>query len=124
MKRNTLVWIILVILIAGTGWYLGTLKKDKVSGELPAGAVLVKGFNYGYSPADIVVKEGETVRIRLSSDDSPHTFTIDELGVDQQFTWDEDVDISFVANRKGKFRYYCAVPGHSESGMVGTLIVE
>lgn len=139
MKQNSLIWIILIILIAGAGWFLVSGKGDKVSNppvsnnqtkssstteSLPAGTFLVRGFNYGYSPADIVVKEGENVKIRLTSDDSPHTFTIDELGVNQQFTWGKDTDISFTAGKKGRFQFYCAVPGHKEGGMVGTLTVE
>ena len=85
---------------------------------------MIKGFNYGYSPKEITVKEGETVRVRLVSDDSPHTFTISELGVNQEFTWGKDTDISFIASKKGKFQFYCTVPGHKEGGMVGTLTVD
>lgn len=92
--------------------------------NIPAGTILVRGFNYGYLPGELTVKVGETVKIRLSSDDSPHTFTIDELGVDEEFTWGKDKDISFVAGKKGTFKFYCRVPGHKEGGMVGTLVVE
>lgn len=139
MKQNTLVWIILVVLVVGAGWFFisgqksGTktpsignsqVQNGTATESLPAGTLLVKGFNYGYSPANIVVKEGETVKIRLASDDSPHTFTLDEFGINQEFTWGKDTDISFAASKKGKFQFYCAVPGHMESGMVGTLTVE
>lgn len=118
MKQNTFIWIILAILIAGAGWFFisrqtggpknppasnSRIQNDSATEFLPAGTLLVKGFNYGYSPADIVVKEGEMVKIRLTSKDSPHTFTIDELGVNQEFTWGKDADFSFIASKKGRF---------------------
>lgn len=31
--------------------------------------------------------------------------------------------ISFVPTKPGSYEFYCAVPGHKEAGMVGTLIV-
>ncbi len=87
------------------------------------GTIVIKGFNYGFSPKEITVRQGDTVKIKLTSDDSPHTFTVDELGVNQEFTWGKDITISFVAGKKGVFQFYCAVPGHKENGMVGTLTV-
>ncbi len=91
--------------------------------SLPKGVILVKGYNYGFSPREITVKEGEVVKIRLVSDDSPHTFTIEELGVDQEFTYGKDANITFTAGKKGTFQIYCAVPGHKEGGMIGVLNV-
>ncbi len=86
--------------------------------------ILVNGFNYGFSPATITVAQGTQVMIKLVSNDSPHTFTIDELYVDQQFTYGKDASVMFTASKKGVFRFYCAVPGHKEAGMIGTLIVQ
>jgi uncharacterized cupredoxin-like copper-binding protein len=31
--------------------------------------------------------------------------------------------VSFVPTKPGTFEFFCAVPGHKEAGMVGTLIV-
>ncbi len=99
------------------------ISSSSPSPTFPQGTILIKGFNTGFTPKEITVKQGDTVKIRLVSDDSPHTFTIDELGVDQQFNWGKDVDVSFIASKKGTFQFYCRVPGHKEAGMVGTLTV-
>lgn len=88
------------------------------------GYTTVRGFNYGFSPKTITVKQGETVKLNLVSEDSPHTFTIDELSVNQQFTYGKDATVMFTASEKGTFQFYCSVPGHKEGGMIGTLIVE
>ncbi len=130
MKKNILLIIFVGLLVVIGGWFIlknqGNDKTEKVSTPTPVpsdGAIVVKGFNYGFSPKEITVKEGQTVKIRLTSDDSPHTFTIDELGVNTQFTWGRDTVISFTATKKGKFQFYCSVPGHKESGMTGTINV-
>ena len=31
--------------------------------------------------------------------------------------------VGFIPDRTGTFTYYCAIPGHKEAGMVGTLVV-
>lgn len=135
MNKNTIFWIVIVLLILvgifGRDIFNNQTKSkpqsvSKTSENIPfvSGITTVKGFNYGFSPKTITVKQGDNVKLRLISDDSPHTFTIDELGVNQQFTYGKDADVVFTANKKGKFQYYCAVSGHKESGMVGTLIVE
>lgn len=134
---NIIVTIVIVVVIAFTAYSfiyssktgntsVSQTRKESASPSpaLPEGTILVKGFNFGFLPKEIKVKQGQTIKIRLTSDDSPHTFTIDELGVNQEFTWGKDTDISFVASKKGTFQFYCAVPGHKESGMVGTLTVE
>ncbi len=126
-KFITLLGIILLILVGifGRGIFTKQTKStpQSVNPSVMPGTTTVRGFNYGFSPKEITVKQGDTVKIRLTSDDSPHTFTIDELGVNQQFTWGKDTDLSFVADKKGTFEFYCAVPGHKEDGMVGTLVV-
>lgn len=100
-----------------------TQSNDTVMETMP-GEILVRGFNYGYSPKTISVKQGEMVMLKLVSDDSPHTFTIDELGVNEQFTYGKDTSVMFTPTQKGTFQFYCAAPDHREGGMVGTLIVE
>lgn len=138
MNKNRLFWIIIFLLILAGIFVPRFFDKQTKSSTQPVntspaqnsssksapGEMTIRGFNYGFSPKTITVKQGETVKIRLVSDDSPHTFTIDELEVNQEFTWGKDTELTFVASKKGTFQFYCAVPGHKEGGMVGTLIVE
>lgn len=136
MKSQTLFLIIIFVIIGIIGGIILN-SQTKTSSQtankqtsiistpsIPEGFTLVKGYNFGFSPNTIRVKQGETIKLRLVSSDSPHTFTIDELNVNQQFTFGKDADAVFTANKKGTFQFYCAVPGHKESGMIGTLIVE
>lgn len=137
MNKNVIFYAFIVILILtgifGKG-FLDRQNKPSVSKTVNSnseqnaafkqGFMTVRGFNYGFSPKKITVKLGETVKLNLVSDDSPHTFTIDDLGIDQQFTYGKDTQTTFTAREKGVFQFYCAVPGHKENGMVGTLVIE
>lgn len=135
MNKNIIFWLVIILLILlgifGKNILNGkktlgssqSMKTDSNISSMP-GTITVKGFNYGYTPKTITVKEGDMVMLKFVSDDSPHTFTIDELGVNQQFTYGKDASAMFTASKKGTFQFYCAVPGHKEEGMIGTLIVK
>ncbi len=126
MKNNVVLAVIvsLLIVLGGLLIYKNSRKNgSNIPAPLSEGTRSLQGFNFGFSSKEITVKQGETVKIRLTSDDSPHTFTIDELGVNQFFTYGKDATITFTASQKGIFQFYCAVPGHKEGGMVGTLVV-
>lgn len=83
------------------------------------------GQNFRFSPSEIRVKKGALVRIRLTSLDMQHDLVIDELGVRTPVTVaGEASEVEFVAQKSGRFEYYCSVGSHRANGMVGTLIVE
>ena len=71
----------------------------------------VDAFSFGYSMEEIRVKEGDMVVDEFNA----ATDKISEGGT---------ASVTFVANKKGSFEYYCSVGNHRAQGMVGTLIVE
>lgn len=80
---------------------------------------------FEFSPANITVKEGDTVKLTINSLDVPHGFAIDELGIKQDIEVGKPTTIEFIATQKGTFRFYCSLfcgSGHRE--MEGQLIVE
>ena len=73
---------------------------------------------------DLVVNEGDTVRIELKSGQGFHDFVIDEFNArTKQIRDGESSSVEFVADKKGTFEYYCSVGSHREMGMKGKLIV-
>ena len=78
--------------------------------------------NLFFKPATIRLKANVKAKI-LIKNTGEHTFTIDELGVNKQFS-SASGTISFTPTKKGTFTLYCAVPGHKENGMVGKVIDE
>lgn len=67
--------------------------------------------------------EARSITVRLANRDLFwHTFTIDALGVDLKVAVGAERQVTFAAP-PGTYTYYCAVPGHTAAGMLGTLTV-
>lgn len=98
---------------------------DGNEGEAEVQIVEVEAGSFYYEPNEIRVKQGETVRIVMTSVDMMHDFKIDELGVSLPITRNgETNEVEFTADTVGEFEFYCSVGEHRANGQVGTLIVE
>ena len=88
--------------------------------------VSVEGSEYSFSPKTITVKKGATVKLTFKNiGNAIHTWTVDGLNADTgSILPGSSETIEFDATRAGTYEIYCAVAGHRESGMVGTLVVE
>jgi uncharacterized cupredoxin-like copper-binding protein len=98
-----------------------------------------------FTPADITVKRGETVRIVATN--KGHVLHEMVLGTAQELKKHADLmkrfpemehdephmthvqpgksgEIVWQFTKPGEFRFGCLVPGHFEAGMVGTVTVE
>lgn len=79
----------------------------------------------GWSPEVITVNKGDTVRLRITGHDVVHGFAIGKMGIDVgPIVPGEIVTVEFVADKVGRFTYYCNVwcdPYHYR--MRGTLEV-
>lgn len=85
----------------------------------------VSGRNFSFSPSQLRVKEGDTVKITFENTGGFHDFTIDEFNVKTKQIQDgQSETVEFVASKKGTYEYYCSVGRHRENGMRGNLIVE
>src|ERR1700675_1666452 len=62
---------------------------------------------YAFSPADITVRKGETVSLKLSSDDVPHSLLIKDLGINQTITKGKPAEISLTPTKAGDFHGKC-----------------
>jgi len=78
--------------------------------------------NLFFSPAPLSVPKGTMVTLKIQNT-GRHTFTIDALRLNQSLASGVNTAM-FTANQSGTFEYYCAVPGHREGGMLGTLKVQ
>lgn len=87
--------------------------------------VNVSAKNYAYTPQEIRVLEGETVKIVLDVTEGTHDLVIDEFNVRTDvINAGSQSEVTFVADKAGEFEFYCSLPGHRQLGMVGKLIVE
>jgi len=83
------------------------------------------GGNFYFVPNKITVNAGDQVTLVLTNAGGVHDIAIDELGVKTPVIRTANTaTVQFTASKKGSFIYYCDVPGHSQKGMWGALIVQ
>ncbi len=85
----------------------------------------VHGSMFKYDVKEMRVREGEVVKIIFTNDEGFHDFVLDEFDArTEKIAAGKTVEVTFTANKKGTFEYYCSVGDHRAKGMKGTLIVE
>ncbi|CAN5148410.1 hypothetical protein BH20ACT8_BH20ACT8_01410 [soil metagenome] len=72
-------------------------------------------------PPTVTVAAGDSAVFVDNQDPYTHTFTVDELGVNQALVAGQSARVEITAV-PGEYRYYCAIPGHEF--MEGTLLVQ
>ncbi len=90
------------------------------------GSVLLEAHDpFNWSVSEITVKPGDTIQV-VNTGALDHDFVVDEFGIEEPLApGAEAVTVTIPADAApGEYRFYCSIPGHAESGMVGTLIVE
>ncbi len=85
----------------------------------------VTGSNFAFSPSTLTVSKGDTVKITFVNSGGIHDFVIDEFNAKtSKIQSGQSETIQFVADKAGKFSYYCSVANHRAMGMEGTLTVQ
>lgn len=72
---------------------------------------------------EMVVKKGDTVRIKITNTKGTHDFKIDEYKIALDTPEGKEVMVEFVADKVGDFEYYCSKYNHRNIGQKGTLRV-
>ncbi len=101
----------------------------------------ITAHQYAYDPSTISVNKGDRVQIRLVSTDVTHGFYLEGYDLDAKVRREDPTfwvrhpsqkgeayepvqEISFIANRAGKFHYRCSITcGYMHPFMNGVLIV-
>ena len=123
-----------VLLIAGCGGGATSAAPDAdaPAGPAPtakaapaaAGAVLeVTGKEFSFGPAPLKAAAGKTTIRFTNSGIMEHDLTIDALKVHIVATAGKTGEAT-VTLKPGTYKTTCTVPGHIQSGMVGTLTVK
>lgn len=87
--------------------------------------ISVESNGLSFTPNEVTVKEGDTVKVTYKNNKGTHDWGIDEFNVRTKLlNAGTSETVEFVANKKGTFEFYCSVPGHRTAGMKGSLIVE
>jgi cytochrome c oxidase subunit 2 len=75
--------------------------------QVSAQAIEVHAKRFSFTPSEITVKKGETVKLSLISDDVTHELVIPDLQVKQEVSKGKPVEVTFVPNKVGDFKGMC-----------------
>ena len=76
---------------------------------------------FAFDPVDLSFSAGEVVSFTFVSESQYHTFTVEELGIDEDVDGGETVSFDFTFDEPGTYTLIC-IP-HQALGMVGTITV-
>ena len=97
-------------------------------GTAPAGdtvAVSMSATNFQFTPGEIHVKKGQTVKLTVTGTEGDHGIAIEGYGNHVEFNQGETKTLEFTADKAGTFAFYCNVPcGPGHRTMRGKLIVD
>jgi len=75
-----------------------------------------------FAPTFVNAPAGATVTVTLHNEgDLPHTFTIDDLGIDEQLSGGQTKTVEVTLPDSGNAAFYCRF--HVSSGMQGAFVV-
>ncbi len=119
---------VLVLALLGVGLVAaacgGGGGEKKPAGGQPSGSgtVDVAQDDFFFNPKDLAAEAGKAVTVKLKNEGkATHTFTIDELTVDQTMAPGEEATVTFTPTKAGTLAFYCRF--HRGQGMEGTLKV-
>ncbi len=79
---------------------------------------------FAFEPARLNVNQGDEITLVLHSDDVVHGLFLDGYSVNIVAEPGKPADATFVANRRGKFRFRCSITcGSLHPFMIGEMVV-
>ena len=147
--QGGLIIVVEIIILLALGWYF-LFAGDSDSSDVTGGVVsdsdgatgnsgnsgggtktfILTGENFkffmnGDANPNLVVNEGDRVRIELLVEDMMHDWKVDEFNAATEIvSAGKSTFVEFTADEKGTFEYYCSVGQHRANGMKGRFIVE
>jgi cytochrome c oxidase subunit 2 len=107
-----------VALAAGIG------AADRVRAEQPR-IIEITAKRFEFSPQQIALKVGETVTLRLATEDVTHGFFVKPLGIDELIVPGKTTDLVVTPKAVGRYTTICDhFCGAGHGGMKMTILVE
>src|SRR5207248_6055578 len=109
----------LVSILGITGYAAAT---GSTSNGTRAGDLVIAATNARFSTNTLTADHGTVTLDFTNNDLFWHTFTVTDLGVDIRSPVKGHERLSFNA-APGTYEFFCAIPGHKQIGMRGTLVI-
>lgn len=107
-----------IALVPGASWRL-------VRASVPPPVVEISAKRFEFVPNQITLNQGETVVLRLTTQDVKHGFFMRELGIDALIEPGRATDVTVTPEAKGTFTIICDhFCGQGHSNMHMKVIVE
>jgi len=101
------------------------LAQNTPSADKQVREITMTAKKYEFSPSEIRVHAGETVRLVITALDREHGIKIEAFEIDRELPKGEAVSIEFTAKQAGTFPFKCSkYCGLRHGRMKGELIVE
>jgi cytochrome c oxidase subunit II len=87
--------------------------------------IVITAKRFEFSPKEITLKKGETVKLQLKSEDVTHGFFLRPLGIDKDIPAGETAEVTVTPQEVGRYRAICDhFCGAGHGGMKMTIVVE
>jgi uncharacterized cupredoxin-like copper-binding protein len=87
--------------------------------------VTIEMVDIDFNPNELTIPANIDVTVHLPNlGQAVHNFYVDALDIQSEDVEPGGETTVTINAEPGEYEYYCAVPGHREAGMVGTLFVE
>ena len=87
--------------------------------------IVITAKRFEFSPKEITLRRGETVRLQLKSEDVTHGLFVRPLGIDTDIAPGETTEVTVTPQVAGRYRAICDhFCGAGHGGMKMTIVVE
>jgi len=87
--------------------------------------IVITAKRFEFSPKEVTIKKGETVKLQIRSEDVVHGFFLRPLGIDKEVPAGETAEVTVTPQVAGRYRAICDhFCGAGHGGMKMTIVVE
>ena len=91
----------------------------------PPRVIAISARRFEFSPREITLKQGETVKLQLRSEDVTHGFFLRPLGIDEEIVPGQTTEVVVTPKAAGRYTTICDhFCGAGHGAMKMTIVVE
>jgi cytochrome c oxidase subunit 2 len=80
---------------------------SRIQAQQATQTIEIHAHRFSFEPSEITLKRGETVQLRLTSEDVTHALVVPDLGINQEIRKGKPVEVTVKPNAVGDFQGQC-----------------